>query len=146
MVRFHHHQMIYSSKISKQGHFFLSLQNYISPSADMFFNDRIYQKLCLVIGFTKRVPVMNLWRVCTVFFGDLYLPWLTFIFGFHLLTLWQYILETLISMQNITECSKKKSLFLNVFKTKHFFYSYMLVKSIYFYQFALLKTTIYQFE
>lgn len=49
-------------------------------------------------------------------------------------------------MQNITECSKKKSLFLNVFKTKHFFYSYMLVKSIYFYQFALLKTTIYQFE
>lgn len=29
MVKFHHHQMIYSSKISKQGNFFLSLQNYI---------------------------------------------------------------------------------------------------------------------
>lgn len=46
-------------------------------------------------------------------------------------------------MQNITECSKKKSLFLNVFKTKHFFIHICLSSQG---QFALLKTTIHQFE
>lgn len=67
MVRFHHHQMIYSSKISKQGHFFLSLQNYISPSADMFFNDRIYQKLCLILVLQKEFLLWT-YGECVQFF------------------------------------------------------------------------------
>lgn len=70
MVKFHHHQMIYSSKISKQGHFFLSLQNYISPSADMFFNDRIYQKLCLILVLQKEFLLWT-YGECVQFFCDL---------------------------------------------------------------------------
>lgn len=83
MVKFHHHQMIYSSKISKQGHFFLSLQNYISPSADMFFNDRIYQKLCLVNShywFYKKSSCYELMESVYSFFVTFsFLDWLLYL-------------------------------------------------------------------